>query len=255
MLIELPNGLLDGPDLFNFAEVDELRGKQQNYLINRELVVNNVGHVPKILEDLVKALQTKEGLSWRGDIKDAIQKLPAGDLETILIRIRQNTFGERFYHQAQCPHCNNTDKDLRLDLDKLELTKMSLEELMDKAKRTIKLKKCGLEVELKPYYLRDLFDAIKIATGNHDALVTGTLALSIKRIGENSKVTPKDLEDIPSADIAQLNEFAETVKLEGSIDTEIINECSACKKEFSSKLNCYDPTFFSPTKGFKSTTI
>ena len=93
MLIQLPNGLLDGSDLFNYAEIDELRGKQQNYLADKELVVGNIGHVPKILGDMVKSLQTKEGLAWKGKIEDGIQKLPSGDLETILIKIRENTYG------------------------------------------------------------------------------------------------------------------------------------------------------------------
>jgi hypothetical protein len=255
MRIKLPNGLIDGADLFNYAEIDEIRGKQQNYLINKDLVVNNFGHIPRILEDLVKSLQTKEGLTWGGEIKEAIQKLPSGDIETILIRIRENTFGPRFYHESQCPHCNTINKDLRLDLDKLEVTEMPLEEMLDKSKRTFMLPKSKLEIELKPFYLRDLFEALKITSNKQDELVTGTLALSIRRLGEKSKVTPKDLEEIPASDIAFLNEQAEGLKLEGTIDTEIINDCCSCKKEFKSKINCFDPSFFSLTRGFKSTPI
>src|SRR5579863_3625014 len=104
MLIQLPNGLIDGVDFFNYAEIDELRGKQQNYLANRELIVGNIGHVPKILEDCVLSLQTKEGLKWGGKMADAIEKLPSGDLETLLIKIRENTYGNRFYFEAECPH-------------------------------------------------------------------------------------------------------------------------------------------------------
>lgn len=252
MRIKLPNGYIDGMDHFNIIQIDELRGKQQNYLSDKELVVGNIGHVPKLLEDLIKSLETEAGLPWKGDLKEVIYKLPAGDLETILIRIRQNTYGEKYYHEAECPHCKHMSKDLRIDLDKLEMQQMPLIELQDSKKRTFLLPKCNQEVELKPLYLKDLFDAVKVATGKQDELVTSTLALSIKRLGEKSKITPKDMNEIPVTDIMKLNEFAETIILEGSIDTDIQTECLNCKKEFSYKLNVYDPSFFFPTKGFKS---
>jgi hypothetical protein len=254
--IKLPNGLLDGVDLFNYAQIDELRGKQQNYLNNKDLVIKNIGHIPRILEDLIKALENEQGLQWKGDIREAIEKLPSGDIETLLIGIRENTYGAKLYHEVECPHCNHLNKDTKIDLDKLELDCMSAEEMLDKAKRTIKLPKSGKEVELKALYLKDMFESIKIATDKQDELITSSLSLFIKRIDNNNKVTSKDLDDMPSADIAYLNEMAEKneMKLEGTIDTDITNECSKCKKEFNSKLNPYDPSFFSPTRGFKSTT-
>jgi len=253
MLIKLPNGLIDGGDHFNMARIDELRGKQQNYLSNKELVVGNIGHVPKILEDLVKSLETEHGLPWKGNIQEGLYKLPTGDLETMLVKIRQNTFGEKYYHETECPHCQHMNKDLRIDLDKLELTAMSVIDMMNGASRTTVLPKSGIEVELKPLYMRDLFDAVKMATGKQDELVTTTLALSIKRMGDKQKVTSADLAEIPITDIMHLNDFAEKLTLEGSIDTDITTECTNCKKEFDYKMNVYDPSFFYPTKGFKST--
>lgn len=253
MLIRLPNGLIDGADHFTHARVDELRGKQQNYLSNKELVIGNIGHIPKILEDLVKSLETEAGLAWGGDIKEAIYKLPAGDIETILLKIRENTYGTKYYHESECPHCEHKNKDLRVDLDKLELKIMSVSDMMDKSKYTTKLSKSGLEVELKPLYLKDLFDAVKLANGKQEELVTSTLAMSIRRLGDKSKVAAKDVEDLPMTDIMELNDFAEKLVLEGNIDTDVTTDCSECKKEFTYKLNVYDPSFFFPTKGYKST--
>jgi len=201
MLIQLPNGLLDGVDFFNYAEIDELRGKQQNYLADKDLIVGNIGHIPKVLEDLVLNLQTKEGLKWGGNMKEAISKLPNGDLETILIKLRQNTYGERFYYEAKCSHCDHVNKDLRLDLDKLELSVLPLEEIMDKQKRTIKLPKSGKEVEFKPLYLKDLFDLIKITSNKTDELITSSVSLFIKRIDEKNKITSEDIQSLSAMDI------------------------------------------------------
>jgi hypothetical protein len=204
------------------------------------------------LEDLILSLETEQGMKWGGDIKEAVFKLSAGDLETILLKIRENTFGAKYYHEQECPNCKHLNKDLRIDLDKLELDTMPLSNMLDKSKRTTTLPKSGLEVELKPLYLKDLFEAVKIASNKTDELITSALALSIKRMGDKSKVTSKDLEEIPVTDLMFLNEFAENIILEGGIDTDITTDCASCKKEFTYKLNVYDPAFFSPTRVSKN---
>ena len=253
MLIQLPNGLLDGQDLFNFAEIDELRGKQQNYLANRELVVGNIGHVPKILEDCVLALQTKEGMKWNGQMSEAIYKLSSGDLETLLIAVRHNTYGERFYFEADCPHCNHKNKNLRLDLDKLEKKIMSVEDMVNKQRLTRKLPKSGLEVELKPVYLKDLFEVLKILKGKQDELVTSVTALSLRRIGDNQKVTPKDIDNLSVKDLDYLKKELEDVEIEGTIDTNITQACTNCGKDFDTKLDVFTSDFYDPTRGSMST--
>lgn len=255
MLVTLPNGLIDGADHFDIVKIDELRGRQQNYLADKDLVIGNIGHIPKILEDCIISLQTLQGLEWAGDKRELIYKLPSADLEAILIKIRENTYGPRFYYESDCTHCGHSNKDLKLDLSTLEMDKMPVQELMDTAKRTMKLPKSGEEVEFKPLYLRDLFEIIKVASGKTDQVITATVSLSLKRIGNNSKVTAKDLEQMSAVDIAFINEKAMEIKLEGSMDTKIITECSACKKEFESKLNPYDPAFFGPSKGYKTTSM
>jgi hypothetical protein len=249
MVIQLPNGLLDGADLFNYAEVDELRGKQQNYLANRELVVGNIGHIPKILEDCVLALQTKEGLKWGGQMKDAIAKLSVGDIEALLIKIRLNTYGERFYFNATCPHCDHENKELKLELDKLELDVMALDQMMDKARVTFKLPKSGKEVEVRPLYMADLFESLKVVKTKADKLVTSVIALSLKRIDQKTKVTSEDIDELPAKDLMFLREQLEKIKLEGTIDTKILHDCNNCGKEFETKLDVYSSDFFDPSKG------
>lgn len=246
MLVKLPNGLLDGTDLFNYAEVDELRGRQQNYLADVDLVVRNIGHIPKILEDLVKSLQTEQGLKWQGEISQAIWKLPSGDLETLLIKIRENTYGPKFFLEAACTHCEHVNKNLKLDLSTLEISPITVLEMMTPKK--VSLPKMKVDAELKPLYLRDLFDVIKIAQDRKDSLITSMICTSVKRIGEKSKITPEDIGDIPVTDLQHLEKAIVDTKLEGHIDTMIQTNCKKCKKEFEHKLNLLDPSFFYPSK-------
>jgi hypothetical protein len=246
MLITLPHGLIDGPDLFDIVDIDELRGKQQNYLADKELVVNNIGHIPKILGDMILSFQTKEGLVWKGKISDAIWKITSSDIETILIKIRENTYGSKFYHEADCSHCNNHIKNLRLDLDKLEIKKLSNEQIT--SSKILKLPKSGIEVELKPMYLKDMFDALKIITKNTDKLITSSIALGTKRLGNKSPVSTEDIENIPASDLMFLNGQLDILVIDGSIDTNIELNCEKCKNDFNIKLNCLDPSFFVPSK-------
>ena len=252
MLVKLPNGLLDGADLFNMVELDELRGKQQNYLVNVELVVNNIGHIPKILEDMILSLQTENGLKWQGKNSDLIWKLCSADIETILIKIRENTYGPRFYHEATCSHCQTVNKNLRLDLDKLEVKYVSVEDMIKP--KVFTLPKSKVEVELKPIYLKDLFDVIKMTSSKKvDNLVTAMIATSLKRIGTKSPITYKDVDEISMKDIMHIEKTMDKVRVEGSIDTDIEVECSECKKDFKAKLNLFDPSFFDPTKASTNT--
>jgi hypothetical protein len=250
MLITLPNGLLDGPDLFNLAEIDELKGKQQNYLVDKALVVNNIGHVPKIVEDMLLSLQTQTGVTWQGKMSEAIQKLPSGDLETILVKVRENTYGPKFFHEATCTHCGHINKNLRVDLDTLELDAMTIEEMLKP--KVVMLPKLQIEAELKAIYLKDLFEVVKISLSKGDSLITSMLTTSIKRLGDKSPVTAKDIENIPVRDLNYLEEQLKDLKLEGSIDTALQIECQECKLEFEAKLNCFDPNFFSHSKGYTS---
>lgn len=251
MLIMLPNGFIDGIDLFNYADVDELRGKQQNYLSNKDLVIGNIGHVPKILKDMLLSLQTKEGLVWKGNMEEALQKLSIGDIETIFIKVRENTYGPRFYHEAVCEHCEYVNKSLRLDLDKLELTVMTAEELLKP--KVLTLPKSGKEAELKPLYLKDLFEVVKITKSKYDSLITSTVCTAVKRIGDKTPIVPEDLENMAAVDLNAIQEAISEIKLNGSIDTLLVCTCQNCKKDFEARLNVFDPNFFSPSKASMST--
>ena len=253
MIIQLPNGLLDGTDLYNYAEIDELRGKQQNYLVNREYIVNNIGHIPKILEDMVLCFQTKEGRKWKGKIDQGVWQVPSGDIETLLIRIREKTYGPRFYHEAVCSNCGHENKDLKLDLSTLELDVMPFEEMIQP--KIVTLPKEEKDVELRPQYMADLFEGIAISNDKHDEIITASLAVTIKRIGDKEDITSDDIGNLRNTDLIYLNEQAEGIKLEGTIDTDIIIECEKCKKEFTARLNPLNPDFFSPTGGSTSLTI
>jgi len=251
MLIRLPNGLVEssGMELFDYAEIDELKGKQQNYLVDESLVIGNIGHVQKILEDLVLSFQNEQGLRWKGKISSGIQRLPVEDLEVILIRIREKTFGPEYFLSAKCDKCGSEIKNLKLDLSKLEVDKLSLDEMMEP--KVVHLPKMDIEIELGPLRLKELLESLKLIKDKKDSLITGFLKLSMRRMGEKTNITNADIEKIPASDIYYLNKEAKNIKLMGNIDTNIQVKCTnkKCKQEFEFKLNPFDPDFFDPSRG------
>lgn len=252
MKVKLPNGIVDGSDHFNVVHLDELRGKQQNYLADKDLVVGNVGHVEKIINDMVISLETEEGLKWQGEKKKLAFMFTVTDLELILIKIRENTYGEQFYLEMECEHCGHKNKNLKLMLDKLEVSSISLEDILDVDKRTITLPKSQITAELKPLYLKDLMQILKITKDKHSELITSLSALSVKRLGEKSPVQAVDLEDLPARDVSYLGDVldkeGDKLVLEGNVDTMVEFTCSNCSEESAGKLNVFDPDFFSPSK-------
>ena len=240
MLIELPCGVHHNKTIYDKVIVKALTGRQQNYLIDMELVAGNIGHIPKLLEDLTVQFQTTEGLPLDMAHKDAIWKLPTEDIEFILVKIREETFGPNFALPTSCPHCG------KQQMKKIELDKIESRKLPDKAVRTkvIQLPKSGKEAEIKLMYLKDMFTLFKNFSEKKSELYTATVALTVKRIGDKEDITNDDLLDLPATDIKLIEDAYSEIHAE--VDIKIINDCENpdCGKEYEVVLPVTDASFF-----------
>lgn len=238
MLVELPCGILYQDVVYDRVIVKSLTGRQQNYLIDMDLVAGNIGHIPKLLEDLATSFQTAEGLPLNIPAKDAIWMLPSEDIELILVKIREETFGSVFALPTVCTACG------KQQIKKVLLDKLDVVKLTDKKVRTIELElpKCGKHAEVKLIYLKDMFMLYKNFAEKRASLYTATLAISLKKLGDKENITDEDLLDIPTSDLALVEE--KFVELRGSIDTSLTHECDACNKEYVGQLPVTDPSFF-----------
>jgi hypothetical protein len=240
MLVELPCGILYNDTVYDRVIVKELTGKQQNYLIDMDLVSGNIGHIPKLLEDLTYQFQTAEGLPLNMPLKDAIWLLPSEDIELILLKIREETFGNIMALPTICPHCE------KKQMKKIELDKLDIVRLKDKKIRTqtIDLPKCQKQAEIKLIYLRDMFDLYKNFSDKekHHTLFTSTLVVSLKKLGDKSPVTELDLQDIAVSDLKLIEDTF--VNLRASLDTQLTHTCEGCNQEYPGVLPVTDPSFF-----------
>jgi len=238
MIVEIPCGIWHGGILYDQVVVKEITGRQQNYLIDMELVAGNLGHVPKLLEDLASHVMTKEGLALDIPPKDVVWKFSTEDVSVLLLKIREATYGPVMALPTICPHCEKKETK-RIDLDKLEVTS-----LKDKKVQTceVHLPKTDQKALVKLLYLKDLFKIYEILREKHSSLYTSSLQLSVAALGDKTDITEEDIMNLPITDLAVIEKaFSD---LRGSVDTKIINDCAGCKKEYNVDLPLMDPSFF-----------
>lgn len=242
MIIELPCGVMHEGTVYDRVTVKEITGKQQNYLVDMELVVENLGHIPKLLEDLTTDYSTADGLPLNLPVKDIIWNLSVEDIEFILIKIREVTYGPAFAMPVTCPHCGTTQTK-KVDLDKIDASK-----LKDKTKRTeeIQLKKSKTTATIKLMYLKDLFKLYETIREKKSTLYTSTMVLSIAKLGEKETVTVEDIESLPITDLQTIEEAWKAMR--STIDNIISHECDKCKQDFDTPLPMTDPTFFAQSQ-------
>lgn len=243
MLCILPDGFKTETGLiYDQAKVGELTGKQQNYLMDIKNIQAGLHHVNKILEELVLSFSTQEGNQYQGSIKSALAKISINDVETLLVKIRQNTFGDIFYMKSQCPNCE-VKNDLKLDLNSLQITRSNNE---DKDKLVeLTLPKSGRKATIKLMGLGSISRLFSIFQKQQSELATATSSVAITSLDGKQNPTSEDVMGLSVLDIKYIND--EYNKLGGKIDTNITHECKECRKDFDTKLNVVDPSFFFPS--------
>lgn len=246
MDVQLPDGIKTETGLvYDKARIGEITGQQQNYLMDIEALSSGLSHIEKIVSDLVVGFYGQDGSEFKGDVKEAIRsKISTSDVETILIRIRENTYGPIYYPRGLCTKCGK-ENEMKLDLSTLEVVKSPDEE---KGKvLAIELPRSKKKAELCLMHLDALhktYNYCSTPKGKKE-LVTGMAALMMQSLDGKQNPTSEDVKALPALDLKFINEQYE--KLGGKVDTTITHECKYCKKDFDTKLNVVDPNFFSPT--------
>lgn len=237
MRVKLPCGLLKDNEVYDYVTVKELTGKQQNYLMNLELVTDSLGHIPKLISDLTEDYQTRGGKPSGVSSEEAVWMLPTEDIEFLLVKIREETYGKMFSLKVMCPACD------KIQEKSIDLSTLETRSLKNKKKRTtvIKLPKSQKDATLKMLYLKDLMDINQLTKESKDEFYTRTLATSIEKLND-SKATLEDIENLPLTDLQLVEKELE--KLRGYVDNLLQHECDKCKHNFETPLPVADPTFF-----------
>jgi len=245
MDVQLPDGIKSEMGLvYDKAKIGEMTGQQQNYLMDIESLQSGLGYIDRILNDLILGFYSQDGSEYKGDKKEAIKKISISDVETLLIKIREATYGPIYYMKGACTNCGKVN-DMKLDLSTLEITRSP-----DEVKGTnpeLALPRSGKKAQLKLMTMDSMHKTFKIFRNPKAKaeIITTMAAMSLKSLDGKENPESDDLKPIPIMDINFIND--EYKKLSGRIDTNITHQCKDCEQDFNNKLNVVDVNFFSLT--------
>lgn len=238
----LPNGILFDGILYNKAHLEELTGKQQNYLINTKYK-SPVDHIERLLGDLLIDLRDESNQSIKNKAAmDHVVKnlMQVEDIQFLLVKLREISYGPRyFFDKLECSHCKARNH-AEIALESLEVIHPTQER-----KDQYVLPKCGLQIEFKPLN----FSELKAFGSDGDRLlnnhVTETMRSILKRLGDNHDVKTEDVEVLKVADTTYI---ANNAPQYSYLDNKITHKCSSCKKDFEFDLGEMNADFFAPSR-------
>lgn len=236
--IKLPHGVLFDGTLYATAYLNEITGKQQNYLVNTKYK-SPVDHIEHLLFDLLSDLKDDNNTSIlsKVDKRHLITKLmQIQDIQVLLIKLREISFGDDYYFDTlKCPHCEAKNSAV-VKLSSLEIKTYPMpEKLIHMLPRSKK------EIEYKPMNLSDL----KRLGADQDRLmnnhVTETMITILKRVGEVTELKASDVESLPALDNKYI---ADNAPVYAHIDDTITHECASCHTDFDFNLGELSSDFF-----------
>lgn len=238
----LPNGIQHEGKLYNKLQLNELTGKQQNYLVNTKYK-SQIDHIERILVDLIVDIRNADEESLFKVIPKSeaiLNHIHIEDIQFILVKLREISFGDKyFFEDVKCTHCQAKQKgDVVIDLGKLEIIKANKSTNMEIVTPS------GKSVKYKPFSLVGLVKAAQNPEHTANAIYTSTLVSLVDTIN-GEKCTESSLENLSAKDI---NFIAQNNPEFNKLDTEIIHTCTSCNQDFKVDMDIYSPSFFVPSR-------
>lgn len=229
----LPNGIISGGKHYNLVKLDEIRGKHQNMLVNPN-PKTPIDYIEPILIDLILDLVNEDSesiLDQQITKKQLVLNLlPIQDIQFIMIKVREISYGKDYLMHLNCTHCNAKNS------AKLDLSTLTVSARVDKiTEAEMILPKDGLKFRYKSMSLATL---LKMAIQDEKSEFTKTMLTSLtsymlEYLGENRKVTPTDLDDLKGSD---LNYIRDNIPTLPEIDMKVEHNCVNCKEDFEQEL-------------------
>lgn len=229
----LPNGVTLNGKLYNLIEIDEIRGKHQNMLVDPN-PKTPVDFIEPILTDIILDLTdsvSESILSAQVSKKDLVlHKLPIQDIQFILVKLREISYGSDYLMKLECTHCSAPNN------AKLDLSTLTISAREDKISESeMYLPKDKTEFRYGHMSLAHLL-RMAVQDGQTDftkEMLTSLTSFMLASLGGNTNVTSADLADLKGSD---LNYIRDNTPVLPEIDTKVEHTCSACNKDFEQEL-------------------
>lgn len=179
---------------------------------------------------------------------DDLKTSPLPNRIMTLIRLRQLSVhdeakgisGHKFVFQMTCPHCRKLNPRLSVRLDNLRVTSLG-DEFCREDVHVYRNKEHTIEWRVPQS--KDEPKIARIVKETKEAMLSGIFAVSILTINGKKPGRLSDIQDLPKTVRNGLQSEIEC----GGIDTQVVNECGMCRKEFMSELPWGQKGFFFPS--------
>lgn len=231
----LPNGVHLNGQHFNIVELDEIRGKHQNMLVNPN-PKTPIDHIEPILSDIILDLTDSVSdsiLSKQVSKKDLIlHKLPIQDIQFILIKLREVSYGKDYMMHLNCTHCDAKNN------AKLDLSTLAVSDREDKiAESEMILPKEQIDFR---YGHMSLAHLLRMAVTDSKTdftkqMLTSLTSFMLTKLGDKTSISPEDLDNLKGSD---LNFIRDNAPILPEIDMKVEHTCSNpdCGKDFEQEL-------------------
>lgn len=243
---ELPLGYLDAEgNLFDKVVVREMTGEEEDIFASRKMSV--IKKINMVLKNCIVSLDNKEGKKRDVELEEVVAKLPSIDRMFLLVRIRQQTYGDIFKFEDVCDNDVNEKDGTVHKCGHRQLVMVNLRELdvkypVDKKKRIFE---CTLNSGKKVVFkiMTGMEDA-QLAVGDEDKTVSDIMLMRVITI--NGK--PPMLHDLKKMSLKDRKKLrGEMGKADNAgMDSEIEIQCPKCSRIKKDTLRYDSADFFYP---------
>jgi len=244
---ELPLGFLNPEGkLYDSVLVREMTGEEEDVFASRKMSVSKKINI--VISNCTMELISKEipnPIKDKKYLEEIVAGLPSIDRMFLLVRIRQQTYGDLFKFEYECQNTIE-DKDGERKCGSKQLVSVNLADLdvkipADKRKRTFDLVLSnGKKLEFR--IMTGLDDYA--LSGNADITISDMMLRRVLRIGDK----PASLDDLKKMSMKDRKKLRDEMSKADSagMDNEIEIECKDCKKIVKETLRYDSADFFFP---------
>lgn len=127
--IELSAGLEEDGELYSKARIHEIRGVEEEIIVDRQLMANYGKWQTKLVASLVVAYIDEEGKEIASSLERA-RKLLVGDRDMIMLYARKLTYGNTMEVGVECPRCG-AKLSSNLNIDDIEIKRLEGQRYVD----------------------------------------------------------------------------------------------------------------------------
>lgn len=245
---KLPAGAVIGDVVYDHVYVREMTGEEEDILSNTNLEVLermeliSAACITKLVSERDPTKQITDSAVIRQVVagtlpRDSGHSFTSADRIAIMLFIRRSTVGDLYKYEVACQHCGFVNRNMALELDKIEISYNPHPERR-RVKVVLPKSKIGAVVKILDGAGEKKASMIRPDGGDYGSLAIltrletlGDYTMSSLPIKEQLMLVKR----MPRVDREYLRQVY--LKIEGAVDTDVEQTCRKCSRDFSFPLD------------------